>query len=63
MFIFARDITKRKKAEEELEKLNKELKSKIEELEQVNKLMVGHELKMAELKKEIEELKKRPGEA
>lgn len=39
----------------ELEKLNSDLKS-------MNKLMVGRELKMVELKKEIEELKKKAGQ-
>jgi PAS domain S-box-containing protein len=44
------DITERRKADEKL-------KQKNEELERVNKLMIGRELKMVELKKEIEELK------
>jgi methyl-accepting chemotaxis protein len=35
-----------------------ELKQKVGELEQINKLMVGRELKMMELKEEIERLKK-----
>ena len=35
----------------------KALKEKLEELEQINKLMVGRELKMIELKKEIKKLK------
>lgn len=34
-----------------------ELKTRSEELERMNKLMVGRELKMAEMKKEMEELK------
>jgi PAS domain S-box-containing protein len=46
-----RDITEQKKAEEEL-------KSKVEELERFNRLSVGRELKMVELKKRIEELEK-----
>ena len=47
-----RDITKEKEAEE---KLN----AKMEETERLNKLMIGRELKMVELKKEIKELKKK----
>jgi signal transduction histidine kinase len=39
----------------------KELREKIEELERFNKLAVGRELKMVELKKEIKELKKEFG--
>ncbi len=49
------DVTARKKTEEEL-------KNRAEELEQANKLMVGRELRMAEMRKEIDELKKRLGE-
>jgi PAS domain S-box-containing protein len=44
------DITKQKEAE-------KKLKQKFEELEKTNELMTGRELKMVELKKEIEKLK------
>ena len=45
----ARDITEHKKAEEELKK-------KMRELETFQKVAVGRELKMIELKKKIEEL-------
>lgn len=45
-----RDISENKKAEEELN-------NKMEELEKMNRLMVGRELKMVELKKEIAQLK------
>ncbi len=45
------DITNRKEAEETLEK-------KVKELERLNGFMVNRELRMAELKNEIEELKK-----
>ncbi len=44
-----RDITERKRMEEELLR-------RVEELEKINTLMVGRELKMAELKKRIREL-------
>ncbi len=44
------DITDRKKAEEELEQRSKEM-------ERLNTLMIGRELRMAELKKEIESLR------
>jgi PAS domain S-box-containing protein len=53
------DITKRKKTEEDLEKLNKELHSRLEELERFNRLAVGRELKMIELKKRIKELEEK----
>ncbi|HRZ34055.1 MAG TPA: CHASE domain-containing protein [Candidatus Moranbacteria bacterium] len=46
-----RDITIQKKAEEEIKKKN-------EELERLNKAMVGRELKMIDLKNEINRLKK-----
>jgi nitrate/nitrite-specific signal transduction histidine kinase len=39
----------------------KKLQEKVEELERFNKLVIGRELKMLELKKEIEELKKESG--
>jgi chemotaxis protein methyltransferase CheR len=63
------DITERKKLEEKLvgytkgleaqvEKETKELTDRVTELESMNKTMVGRELKMVELKKEIEDLKK-----
>ena len=51
----------RKEAEESLIASRKELEEKLNELKQVNKLMVGRELRMGELRKEIEELKKKLG--
>jgi hypothetical protein len=47
-----------KKAETSLSDMNSILKQKVSELEQMNSLMVGRELKMIELKKENEELRK-----
>jgi PAS domain-containing protein len=38
-----------------------ELKSRVDELSKLNKIMMGRELKIVELKKEIEELKKKLG--
>ena len=45
------------KFESRVQERTKDLASKTEELERMNKLMVGRELKMAELKKELKELK------
>lgn len=45
------------KAKRELEKTNSALEAKIEELEKFNRLTVGREIKMGELKKEIAKLK------
>jgi len=55
------DIRESKKFREELERQvaerTKELQKKIEELEKINRLTVGRELKMIELKEEIQKLK------
>jgi hypothetical protein len=50
------DITERKQMEKEAAERKVEL-MRLEELEKFRKLTVGRELKMIELKKEIEELK------
>jgi PAS domain S-box-containing protein len=53
--IYFNDITDRKKQEEELKK-------HLAEIQKLNDLMVGRELKMIELKKEIQELKMQLGQ-
>jgi PAS domain S-box-containing protein len=52
-----RDITERKKVEEEMKRGRAELKERIKELEEFYDMAVGRELRMVELKKEIEQLK------
>lgn len=52
------DITERKQLEKKLEEYAKGLEAKVAELEQFQRLTVGRELKMIELKKEVEELRK-----
>ncbi|MEM5778325.1 MAG: PAS domain S-box protein [Candidatus Aenigmatarchaeota archaeon] len=56
--VIIRDITSRKKVEEELRKTKEDLEKKVEELEKFQKIAVGRELKMIELKKKIKELEK-----
>jgi len=62
------DVTKQKLLEEQLRdyakkltvevsKKTAELETRVKELERINKVMVGREIKMIELKKEIESLK------
>jgi PAS domain S-box-containing protein len=58
VFAAARDVTGQKRAEEEVaEQRSKELE-RLAELERFQKLTVGRELKMIELKKELAELQK-----
>ncbi len=58
VFAAARDVTPLKKAELELaDQRNRDLE-RLAELERFQKLTVGRELKMIELKKEVEELKR-----
>jgi PAS domain S-box-containing protein len=62
VFAAARDITALKKAEAQVaEQRNKELE-RLAELERFERVTVGRELKMIELKKEIDELKKENAE-
>ena len=53
----ARDITEYKRAESALHKSEEELKKKFKELEEFYNMAVGRELRMKELKEEINEMK------
>ncbi len=57
-----RDVTARKHAEEATRKLHEDLLAHAEELSRFNRAAVGRELRMIELKKEINELHRQHGE-
>ena len=57
-----RDITEHKRAQEALRQSHARLQSQMEELSRFNQVAVGRELRMIELKKEINELCRRYGE-
>ncbi len=58
VFAAARDVTARKRAEEELATQHQRELERLAELEKFQRLTVGRELKMVELKNEIEDLKR-----
>ncbi len=58
VFAAARDVTARKRAEEELADQRRRELDRLAELEKFQRLTVGRELKMVELKKEIEALRR-----
>jgi len=57
VFAAARDVTAQRRAEEELAVQRKREQERLAELEKFQRLVVGRELKMMELKKQSEELK------
>ncbi|MEA3136762.1 MAG: hypothetical protein QOJ26_996 [Thermoplasmata archaeon] len=61
VFAQARDVTKEKEAEAEVAVQRQRELARLAELERFQRLTVGRELKMIELKAEIEELRKQPG--
>ena len=61
VFAAARDVTAQKRAERELAKQRARELDRLAELERFQKLTVGRELRMIELKKEIEDLRASPG--
>lgn len=54
-----RDISERKGIAEHLEKTNKNLTEKIEEMEKLHKVMMGREQRIVELKEKLEALKQK----
>jgi PAS domain S-box-containing protein len=62
VFAAARDVTAQKRAEAEVAEQRARELERLAELERFQRLTVGRELKMIELKKEIEELRKQAAE-
>ena len=58
----AQDITDRKRAEIQLQRHSDELRRRNDELERFNRASIGRELRMVELKQEINALRRRLGE-
>lgn len=69
MLLAMEDVTRQKQLEDQLKEYTKtltlevakrtgELEVRVKELERINKIMVGREIKMIELKEELEKLKK-----
>ena len=56
------DITERKRAEEDIKRNSEEVRARNEELMRPNSIMEGRELRMIELKKEVNELRIRAGQ-
>jgi PAS domain S-box-containing protein len=59
--VFVRDITERKQAEEQLHQAAEQLRSSNDELTRFNNLMIGRELRMVELKQEVNTLCEQAG--
>ncbi len=51
------DLTEVREKENKIQESNKKLQEKMEEMEKINSLTIGRELKMVELKEEVEKLK------
>ena len=62
LVVVFRDVSERKRAEEALRQSHAELRAQAEELSRFNRVAVGREGRMIELKKEVNELCQRQGE-
>jgi hypothetical protein len=62
VFAAARDVTAQKRAEAQVADQRAKELERLAELERFQKLTVGRELKMIELKKEVEDLKRKLAE-